>query len=911
MERWKGSVYKLIWRELVAYLVLYFLINLVYRYALNDTQQRYINKEEPRGLSSAAWDCCGKNSVYKYDNFYVPPLPANLQELRHRIRAAVAMISRDMVEHVLGELDYRTDTCRISKVGHIEHLWLMRMIAKSQVTHPVCLWTSGIHFNQSHEICNPVYGNSSNVEIVYYRTVFIYEYIDSKYLLYLQATSDLIILFLMLGRSIILSQYHKQKEGLFTLIISRTYCIIAIVKKCDEVTSEGRRCPRLASTFDSVSIQLQFSHYELITNATNNVRSPSNLLGLMSKDPIFLQKARSLTSFYLSIKRKVFICEVTSSLVVYKLFEKIRHYFGQQGESIPMSFVLGFYVTLIVKRWWEQYRLLPWPDSLALFVSAAIPGVLAQFNSNCPTKNYNRAYNILCKIILDDISGPLECRFQVPTKVITTLLCQRKSVYSIPSRSNKQKYYSCSDWSRNFAYIYSRKESEGLLHMNKFKQKRGLIVKQFNSRNIWVLQLFESLVCNSAKRSVAWWNLGITEDNSNIFRLLPYQFNLFKKFNDRLEQMLLSCLKKQCFDGHENEQQTISHLPLHCISNKLIFLFQLTFCTLLFALMFVPFYPDKSVGVPVRVEFLKRVSRPLNAIITVLFQNNEYNLHMLLTVISLCRSKSPSGLPEGNAKQSPFQFALAIGLKDEKGRLMRRNIVRYAMLSYVITLQKVSFRVKKRFPTWQHMVDAGLVPKVGVGLLSTRPPFSLFCALYCQFLQFRIPLQDSSKQICSPLFDRTGLVVVRLLFEKLLCEYTSDQVHRTLDPIYTKIISLSYGFDRRLMMESEKKIFEMMDEKSDMSKYWMPLIWATNIINRARQENIIASDHLVQTMLVELSDIRRRLGSLIGYDTVCVPLVYTQVLLSLEVISSMFRQKNTEFRKISDARFRVLNSIQI
>lgn len=78
-------------------------------------------------------------------------------------------------------------------------------------------------------------------------------------------------------------------------------------------------------------------------------------------------------------------------------------------------------------------------------------------------------------------------------------------------------------------------------------------------------------------------------------------------------------------------------------------------------------------------------------------------------------------------------------------------------------------------------------------------------------------------------------------------------------------------------MESEKKIFEMMDEKSEMSKYWMPLIWATNIINRARKESLILNDHVVQTMLVELSDIRRRLGSLIGYDTVCVPLVYTQV----------------------------------
>lgn len=79
-----------------------------------------------------------------------------------------------------------------------------------------------------------------------------------------------------------------------------------------------------------------------------------------------------------------------------------------------------------------------------------------------------------------------------------------------------------------------------------------------------------------------------------------------------------------------------------------------------------------------------------------------------------------------------------------------------------------------------------------------------------------------------------------------------------------------------LMLESERKVFEKMDGKSPMSKYWMPLVWATNIINRARKEGLITSDHIVQTLLVELSDIRRRLGALIGYDTVCVPLVYTQ-----------------------------------
>lgn len=45
-----------------------------------------------------------------------------------------------------------------------------------------------------------------------------------------------------------------------------------------------------------------------------------------------------------------------------------------------MSFVLGFYVSLVVKRWWEQYKLLPWPDTLALFISAAIPGNVSYFN---------------------------------------------------------------------------------------------------------------------------------------------------------------------------------------------------------------------------------------------------------------------------------------------------------------------------------------------------------------------------------------------------------------------------------------------------------------------------------------------------------------------------------------------------
>jgi len=57
------------------------------------------------------------------DTVFVPPLPAYLQVLRNRITATVALVDRDMLTRVWNEMDYRIDVCRITKRGHIEHLW--------------------------------------------------------------------------------------------------------------------------------------------------------------------------------------------------------------------------------------------------------------------------------------------------------------------------------------------------------------------------------------------------------------------------------------------------------------------------------------------------------------------------------------------------------------------------------------------------------------------------------------------------------------------------------------------------------------------------------------------------------------------------------------------------------------------
>jgi hypothetical protein len=54
------------------------------------------------------------------ETVFLPPLSANLQDLRNRISAAVALVSRDILTRVWNEMDYRIDVCRITKSEHIE-----------------------------------------------------------------------------------------------------------------------------------------------------------------------------------------------------------------------------------------------------------------------------------------------------------------------------------------------------------------------------------------------------------------------------------------------------------------------------------------------------------------------------------------------------------------------------------------------------------------------------------------------------------------------------------------------------------------------------------------------------------------------------------------------------------------------
>ena len=118
---------------------------------------------------------------------------------------------------------------------------------------------------------------------------------------------------------------------------------------------------------------------------------------------------------------------------------------------------------------------------------------------------------------------------------------------------------------------------------------------------------------------------------------------------------------------------------------------------------------------------------------------------------------------------------------------MRRTVMRYVNLSLVLTLRMVSPRVKMRFPTMEHLVEAG-------------------------FLQ-----------------------------------------------------------------PNEMKIFEDLERKTNHPKYWMPLVWASSILTRARKENRITNDFSLKTLIDELNIFRAGCGKVLSYDWISIPLVYTQV----------------------------------
>ena len=90
-------------------------------------------------------------------------------------------------------------------------------------------------------------------------------------------------------------------------------------------------------------------------------------------------------------------------------FELICIYTEDYGGRIPLTFLVGFYVSQVVSRWWDQFMTLPRPNQLALMLVNFIPGS-DDFHKNL-RRTVIRYINLSTILVYRLVSGKVMRRF--------------------------------------------------------------------------------------------------------------------------------------------------------------------------------------------------------------------------------------------------------------------------------------------------------------------------------------------------------------------------------------------------------------------------------------------------------------------------------------------------------------------
>ncbi|KAI1895644.1 hypothetical protein AGOR_G00108350 [Albula goreensis] len=121
-----------------------------------------------------------------------------------------------------------------------------------------------------------------------------------------------------------------------------------------------------------------------------------------------------------------------------RLFEKMAIYCDRYAELIPVSFVLGFYVTLVVSRWWGQFESVPWPDRLSALVGGHVRG--GDEAARLIRRTLMRYVNLSGVLIYRSISTAVYKRFPTMEHLVQAGLMtaeELRQLEALPSSHNK------------------------------------------------------------------------------------------------------------------------------------------------------------------------------------------------------------------------------------------------------------------------------------------------------------------------------------------------------------------------------------------------------------------------------------------------------------------------------------------
>ncbi|KAG8005462.1 Bestrophin-3 [Nibea albiflora] len=140
-----------------------------------------------------------------------------------------------------------------------------------------------------------------------------------------------------------------------------------------------------------------------------------------------------------------------------RLFEKLSMYCDKYAEQIPVTFVLGFYVTLVVNRWWNQFVNLPWPDRLMFLISSCVQG--KDEYGRLLRRTLVRYVNLTSLLIFRSVSTAVCKRFPTMDHVVEAgfMTPEERKVFE-NVRSPHLKYWIPAVWFTNLA---SKARQEG------------------------------------------------------------------------------------------------------------------------------------------------------------------------------------------------------------------------------------------------------------------------------------------------------------------------------------------------------------------------------------------------------------------------------------------------------------------
>ncbi|XP_049900608.1 bestrophin-2 [Epinephelus moara] len=135
-----------------------------------------------------------------------------------------------------------------------------------------------------------------------------------------------------------------------------------------------------------------------------------------------------------------------------RYFEKLAIYCNHYASLIPMSFVLGFYVTLVVNRWWSQYTSIPLPDRLMCVLSGGLQG--SDERGRLLRRTMMRYASLSALLILRSVSTAVFKRFPTMDHVVEAGFMsreERKKFEGLHSPYNK--YWIPCVWFTNLAAV--------------------------------------------------------------------------------------------------------------------------------------------------------------------------------------------------------------------------------------------------------------------------------------------------------------------------------------------------------------------------------------------------------------------------------------------------------------------------